>query len=121
MNTGKHQNDIADLPRLSNYRLENLFKVYTDANGNYFYNLLNTIVFPEEPDENIYYLWRIPSPNMPWTLISHQIYNTVELWWLLCSLNGIQNAVVFPEAGTQIKVLMERYVSTVLQQIANLK
>ena len=54
---------------------------------------------------------------MPYTLISYKLYNTIQLWWLICAVNGIVNPVVFPLANTELMVLKPQYVRGVLQAI----
>ena len=40
------QNQISALPKLTLENMETIFNVYTDADGMYYYNLLQTISFP---------------------------------------------------------------------------
>lgn len=110
------QNDISTLPTLSVLRLENLFNIYND-NKNYFYNLIGTVSIPEDLDPITYTTYTVPSDYMPWTLISYRLYNTTELWWLICSVNNIKNPVQFPKGGTVLKVLTPDYVSAIVQQM----
>jgi hypothetical protein len=115
---GQKQNSIDALPNLNSLRLENLFKVYND-NKNYYYNILGTVNIPNEIDASTYTTFTVTSDYMPWTHISQKIYNTPELWWLICSTNNIQNPIQFPKAGTVLKVLLPSYVTSILQQLNN--
>ena len=110
------QNNINTLPKLSVVKLENLFNVYNDGT-NYFYNLVGTVNIPEDLDPATYTTYTVRTDYMPWTLISFKIYNTPDLWWLICSTNNIQNPVQFPKAGTVLKVLTPEYVSAIVQQL----
>jgi hypothetical protein len=110
------QNNISTLPTLSQLKLENLFNVYNDGQ-NYYYNLLGTVNIPQDLDTSTYIPYTVYTDNMPWTLISYKVYNTIDLWWLICSTNNIQNPLQFPKAGTVLKILSPDYVSAIIQQI----
>lgn len=110
------QNNISTLPTLSLLKLENLFNVYNNGEY-YFYNLLGTVNIPEQLDTNTYINYTVPMDNMPWTLISYRVYNTIDLWWLICSTNKISNPTNFPKAGTILKILTPEYVASILQAI----
>ena len=111
------QNEIEDLPTLSKYRYENFFNVYTDGDSNMrFYNLLRNInIFPADNTsiEDVYTIQYSDS----WGNISFKLYQTIELWWLICAYNQIDNPIIMPEAGTKIKYLKPEYVYTVLTEI----
>lgn len=112
---GDYQNNIDSLPRLSDYRMENLFKVY-NIDGYYFYNLIGTLTFDEGMDDNYYYEWAVKKPT-PWTIISHTHYQTIHLWWIICAFNNIQNPINFPEPGTKLKILRPQYIREILDKI----
>ena len=111
-----NQNNIKDLPKISLYRYENFFNVYKDDNDFYFYNLLRSInLFPANNTEveDTYHI----KFNDTWPLISYNYYNTMELWWLVCAYNQIQNPVKMPSPGTQIKLLKSSYVGTIISEL----
>lgn len=111
------QNEIKDLPKLSVYRYENFFNIYTDDKSDMrFYNLLRNInVFSANNTvlEDEYLIQYDDS----WTYISYKAYNTTELWWLICAYNQIQNPIKMPQAGTKIKILKSEYVNLVLTEL----
>ena len=111
----KKQNEINDLAVLDSFRYENLFNVNIDNTDHYFYNILAKINFPKDIDETYYDTFTVPNDNLPYTFISYKIYGTTLLWWLICSINNINNPVYFPAAGTQLKILKPSYVRGVLQ------
>jgi hypothetical protein len=41
----------------------------------------------------------------------------MDLWWLICTYNQIQNPVTRPEPGTKLKILKSEYVSVVLSEL----
>lgn len=110
------QNSITELPGLDTYRFENLFNVYRDGNF-FYYNLLATTNFPNTINSEFYYSYTVPYDNLTWTFISELHYQTTELWWLICSVNNIQNPIDFPKAGTVLKMLKADVVMGVLQSI----
>ena len=110
------QNAFSDLPNISMYRYENFFNIYTDENDFKFYNLLKSInIFPSENSEaeDIYYT----TFNDTWHLISYKYYNTMDLWWLVCAYNQIQNPIKMPEVGTEIKLLKSNFVSFIISEL----
>lgn len=73
----------------SKYDFANFFKVVNKGEKSYF-NICTTINF-----DNIH---KIPSSMCSlyevkagdtWTLISHNLFGTIRLWWLLCKFNNI--------------------------------
>ena len=115
---GQKQNSIDALPNLNSMRLENLFKVYNNGQ-NYYYNLINTVNIPQEIDQSTFTTYTVIHDKMPWTLISQKVYNTPELWWLICSANNKLDPTKFPDAGTKLKILIPTYVTSILQQLNN--
>jgi len=110
------QNEITSLPTVSYYRYENFFNVYKDKNGFYFYNLLcNINLFPASNSnvEDNY----VVKFNDTWASIAYNYYNTMDLWWLVCAYNKIQNPVIRPSFGTKIKLLKTNYVATVISNL----
>lgn len=115
MNTQK-QSNISDLTPLDSYCFENFFNVYKDRDK-YFYNLLNTVTFPNDIADTYYQKYIVPFENLTWTDISNKQYGTPLLWWLICSVNNINNPINFPKAGDVLKILDPTVVAQVLQSI----
>ncbi len=111
-----NQNQIFELPNLSDYDYENIFSVYTDEDGFFFYNLLNSVNFPEDISPLLYNLYTVKAGEV-WPTISYRVYNTIKLWWLICAANRIFNPLVMPDPGTKIKVLTAPAVNQVLKRI----
>ncbi len=110
------QNDITSLPTVSYYRYENFFNVYKDDNGFYFYNLLCSINLFPAPNSDVEDEYVIKF-NDTWASISYKYYNTMDLWWLVCAYNKIQNPVIRPSNGTVIKLLKTNYVAAVVTSL----
>lgn len=111
------QNTFPDLPKLDNENYENIFNVYLDENGYYFYNLLQTVVIPSDLPEGYYDNYSVVYGDT-WPFISYKIYNTPNLWWVILSVNNIANPTEQPKPGQQIQILKSRYVTNILNQIS---
>jgi nucleoid-associated protein YgaU len=109
------QNQFSNLPKVSIYRYENFFNVYQDQTGNY-YNLLKAINVFQSNNDNVQEDYNIKYTDT-WYSISYRYYNTMELWWLICTYNQIMDASKMPEPGTIIKLLKPNYVGIVLEQL----
>ena len=112
------QNEIKDksIKKLDPQHLENLFNVYTDDNGQYFYNILKTVNFPEDIDPTIYSEYTT-LPKDTWPLIAWKSYGDVRLWWVVCAVNNIVDPVGQPVVGTTLKILGGDIVRDILTQI----
>jgi hypothetical protein len=89
----KH-NEIEDLPTINVENLENIFNVHQDKDNMYYYNLLQTIVFPENLPLNLFDSYTVNSGDT-WPLISHKTLNNTSLWWIILLANNIKNPI-FP-------------------------
>jgi hypothetical protein len=119
MDFGKKNNQITDLRKLNSYYFENYLNVYQD-NDYYFYNLADSINIEQITNPEYFYLYRVIGTKA-WTHISYDVYNTINLWWLICLINGIDNPVQLPENGKLIKVLKNDYLKTVLTELKRKK
>lgn len=118
MNIGNYQNSVANLPQLGDERYENIFKVYNikDADKNYnFYNILKKVNIPDTLDESLLGFYT-SNTNLPWTILSHKLYNTQHLWWLIFLINKPQN-IFSAESGKTYKYILPEYIQQVLNTI----
>lgn len=113
---GQQQNNIPGLEGLNPSRYENIFKLYKDSGELFFYNILNDIIIPENIDQQFYYKI-IVNRRIPWTTLSYEQYATIDLWWLICVVNKIDNPIKFAEPGTELKILKRNYLATILNII----
>ena len=114
----QYQNQITDLPNLEEVRYENILKV-AKSDKFFFYNIIKKITIPEDLQSDIYYELRINS-NKPWTTLSHDVYGTQDLWWLICLVNNIFNPIDNPELGAVYKIIRPDYVNPILAEIKRL-
>lgn len=121
---GEYQNDVEGLQGLDLENYERIFKVFNAASGSkefYFYNILKKIDMPDNIDSQ-YTGMHTPKSDLPLTIISHNIYNDIRLWWLIYLLNKkvIGSNIFVVPASTQLKYILPPYLSIVFNQITNL-
>lgn len=111
------QNELTDINyTLSPQQYENIFNIYEDSDVGYFYNLLKTVNFPSDINPDVYDVYTV-QPNDTWPLISWKTYNTIFLWWSICSVNNIQNPLIMPQPGVELKILKSIYLQSLLNNI----
>ena len=115
---GQYQSSIENLPILGNNRYENIFKLYQTEDREYYYNLKTSITFPSDIDD-LYIDTFTLDRNVPWTIISYNIYGSIFLWWCITELNKISNPVILPKTGTVIKYIKPQYIKEIITQINN--
>ena len=95
------QNSIRELPRLRNELYENIFHVYQDENNRYYYNLLQTLVLPDNlPKELLTTYDVVPGDTLPF--ISYKVYDSPNLWWVITHANKIMDPTIQLEPGTRL-------------------
>lgn len=110
------QNSIKELPKLTSENYENIFDLYTDEDGHYYYNLLQTISFPQNLPDGYYDLYDIVYGDT-WPFISYKVYNTPNVWWIILLANNIKNPITTLVPGTQVKVPKMRVVKVILAEL----
>ena len=113
--TEKYRNQINTLEPIGDTRYENILKMGL-YDKYYFYNLIKKINFPDDIMPEVFFEQHITT-NVPWTTLANQIYGDQNLWWLICTVNNIQNPTVNPELGKKYKFVIPRYVDTILSEI----
>jgi len=113
------QNDLQDASyELPIQAYENIFNVYTDENGFYYYNLLRTINFPTKLDSNSYTEYETVH-NDTWQLIAWKAYRNVRMWWIITSANQILDPTSKPDPGTKLKIIKPNVIKSLLNFIKN--
>ena len=112
----KGHNEVTEIGDLPSSAYEAIFNMYKDQGEFFAYNILKTVQFPRDMDEDLFY-YALITGNHTWAKLSFDHYGTIQLWWLICLTNKIMNPVLLPEPGTTIKVLKAQYVSEVMDQI----
>ncbi len=113
---GKAQNEIADLATLSRNLYENIFNVnLIEDNNVYFYNLLNKVIFPDDISDEFTGEITLLS-DKPWTMLSFQLYGTINLWWTVYLLNK-PDYIFKAQANNTYKFIKSKYITSVLNRI----
>ena len=110
------QNQIEELTKLNSENLENIFNVYQLENGMYFYNLLQTIHFPQNLPSSLFNAYTIEYGDT-WPFISYKAYKNPNLWWVILLANNIQNPIISMPPGTIIGLPNIDVVKEVISQI----
>ena len=113
--TGQYQNNMPNLPNIGSRKFENIFKIHM-KDDQYYYNILKTVNIPENLDQSVYYLTR-PGSFMPLTALSYKHYETIDLWWLICIVNNIDNPLHFISPTKVIKIIKPSYVDNIINSI----
>ena len=112
----KNHNNVDRLGNLQPSSYESIFNMYQDEGEFFAYNILRTIRFPADLDNEFFFYYQVVGKDT-WCRLSFNQYGTIQLWWLICLTNKIMNPVKFPDAGVVLKILKPQYVSEVIDQI----
>lgn len=122
INNGIKQNNIKDktIPLISKELYENIFNVNVINNESrdsthYFYNTLNKVSLPANLDSSVYDKVNI-NYDTPWTSLSYNIYNTINLWWLLVLVNK-PDYIFMAKGGKEYTIIKPAAVDQILLQI----
>lgn len=112
------QNDIDQLAQLAPTRYENIFDVYQTSDGKnyYYYNLSKRVNLEIGNIDSEFLDYYICNGEQPLTTISYRVYGTIDLWWLIVSLNQL-NPVQNVPAGTALAFIKPDYIESVLQVV----
>lgn len=110
------QNSIKDLPNLRSDCFENIFNVYQNEFGQYYYNILQTISIPDNLPRGYFKQYNIVYGDT-WPLISYKNYETPNLWWLILLTNKINDPTKQPKIGDKIDILINEAARAVISQI----
>lgn len=116
MSIGSFQNQIPQLPNLSINRYERIFRLYKTNQGQFYYNLLQSLYIVDNIDPAAIFYMPVKQ-SLPWSIISYNAYGTMDLWWLIAIVNKIYNPIAMPEAGAVLKVIRPEYLTPVLEEI----
>ena len=92
----------SDIGYLKVADLENMFDVFTDEQGRYYYNLNETVYLNINESQLERYVVKY---ECQWPLISYQIYGTTRLAWLLMKVNKVPPQRMFKALRPSDEVL----------------
>ena len=116
---GLYISDIPSYPDIETVSYENFFKMHIVNNEFAFFNLLkkiNILTNTNDVDPTFFINYNV-DVDIPWVVMSYKVYGTLNLWWLLCLVNNIQDATKNPTLGSQIKAIKPEFVGTIVNQI----
>lgn len=95
----------------------NMYEVVNENNNSYvFYNILNKITLPNDIDDIIYDYY-IVEYNIPLTILSYNLYESIHLWWLILLVNNIKNPVLNFKEGSVIKIIKKEYLDSFIKAL----
>lgn len=120
---GVFYNQLPKAPSIELVSYENFFKLHIaeEENGDkIFFNLLKKIyIVDKSSDLNPkYFDTYVIDVDLPWVILSYNIYGTLNLWWLLCLANNIQDPTKNPEQGSYLRVIKPTYVELIVNTIS---
>lgn len=93
---------------------KDIFKVYRTTENIPFLMLNRRIVFPDDKTLDIYGRKYIAS-DTPWTVLSYQLYGTIQYWWVLCALNEYN--MYYCKEGSYLTYVKAEYIPLILNSI----
>jgi hypothetical protein len=93
--------------------MKKIFNQYETSEGIPFYLLSKNVHFPD--NDNTLYSYVYVSENIPWTILSYQLYGTLNYWWVLSSLN--KNQPFYAKQGSSIKYINKYTLEEILSYI----
>jgi hypothetical protein len=94
---------------MNNYN--SIFTVHETSEGIPFYILNRRIQLPTDKSLFIYDS-TTASEDTPWTILSYQLYNTIEYWWVLSALNPKYK--FYAPLGENIIYIKKEYINELL-------
>ena len=113
-------NQIPELPKIPSNRYENIFNVYTvqkDSKDFYFYNINNKIQLPVVIGSE-YIKTIVLDRTLPWTILSYQLYDTINLWYLIYILNKHDSKPAFTaNLGDTLVYIDPKFINTIVTKL----
>lgn len=110
-------NDIAGtVYDIDTKNYENIFSIYEDEDSYYYYNLLKKIDIPSDLSSEVYTNYEVKQKDS-YQLISYKHYSTINLWWLICAANQIDNPTELPRVGMILKIIKPVFASQIVAKI----
>lgn len=103
---------------LGNISQLRLFKILKDWDGTDFWNIWRTYSLnPDALEKSLEYeIYQVQEEDW-WENISYKLYGTVNFWWLLCLINGVNNPFEELIPGTSIKIINSTYLYQLIKEI----
>jgi hypothetical protein len=88
---------------------QSIFKTYNTSENIPFKMFNKRVIFPEDKSLPLYGI-KFVAANTPWTILSYQIYGSINYWWILNSLNA-ENNMYYAQEGTSVFYIKPEYIA----------
>lgn len=95
-------------------KYDSIFTEYNSTEKIPFYILNRRIEFPSDKKLDIYDK-KYVNVDTPWTILSYNLYHTIEYWWLLSALNP--ESIFYAKEGSEVYFIKEDYIPFILNNI----
>lgn len=110
---------LLDIAKNEEFKMERIFDIYKQPGTKHFYyNLFNSVRFPDNINKSMHTTY-YTRPNETWALISYRHYNRIDLWWLIASLNKIDDTFTPIQGGTKLMIPTPSAVRFIIDTIKN--
>ena len=120
---GKYRNDLVDIEDtdLSNYdRIFKIYKYFLEDKEFNVYNLSTKLDFGDIGGD--YVSLKSVKSEVPLTIMAHEIYGDIKLWWIIYLCNkeifGVEAPFTVP-TGSQIQYIKPQFLSEMYDEITN--
>lgn len=108
------QNELANLFKLHIIHDEKVPSLQYNINKSIFFKNVDKI--PKEL-VTIYIVKHFDT----WQLISEKVYGDLNLWWIICKFNGINDPTDLPIVNTKLKILNRDLVKSIIGELRESK
>ena len=91
-----------------------IFNGYYTQEGEPFYFLSKSIVFPQDKSLDFYKTYYVQD-DVPWTILSYQLYGTISYWWVLAALN--KSMIFYAERGNSVLIIHPDNLEEILSNV----
>jgi hypothetical protein len=91
-----------------------IFNGYYTEEGIPYYLLNKSVIFPHDKSLSFYARYYVDE-DIAWTILSYQLYGTIDYWWVLSSLN--KSMIFYAERGSEILVIHPNSIESVVNKI----
>ena len=88
-----------------------IFNKYRTSEDIPFQMINRRIIFPDDKTLEIYGKMYMSS-DTPWTILSYKLYDSINYWWVLSSLN--KSSIFYAEDGEEIYYIKPEYINLIL-------
>ncbi len=102
---------------ISKYDLANIFDVNIDKYGNAVYNLNESLVLPSTTIPDKMFKKYKPKDGETPLLVSYNLYNNINLYWLILKLNNISDSFYTFSSADSVSYLEPDIVKAIIENM----